>query len=147
MKHLDSFDSRRNRAEIIYDEIIDMVKDFSEENDFICYFLPFENLDEESGLVSKRNVSNISKTLKNNNNTVSVIFDFKLNNKKTDILIKEIQTLINRISIYMQSISYKTYISGKKESVGFSYGGKPWNKFIPLSSIGRFEKISLSIKE
>lgn len=66
-----------------------MVKDFSEENDFICYFLPFENLDEESGLVSKRNVSNISKTLKNNNNTVSVIFDFKLNNKKTDILIKE----------------------------------------------------------
>ena len=167
MKYLLKFNEndnlgRRGTALSIYDNIIDMTKDFTDETDFKIYITPFEIVDTEENEIIKRTTKSISKGLKNSNQWISIVFDLKLNNiskefddVKREQIIQKIKDLIIHFKPYLDNLGYQTSIDKmqycdvppKKKVHQKGYWHQQSWTTTPIDKIKWAEKIRLSIKE
>lgn len=172
MKYLAKFESftppesRREKAESIYDELIDVIQDLKDETDFQAYVSPIEvkELDgegEETGQIIRNNKASAAKSLKKNDGAVLVIFDLPFNNISPDFnnekrieTIEKIKKVITHLEnilrpsgckFQIQGLAYEDVPSGKKEHIKGHWSNKSWS-VTNINRLNYLRKIGMRVK-
>jgi hypothetical protein len=159
-------ESRRGKAESIYDDIFDVIQDLKDEKDFRAYVSPIEIKElnsegEETGNIIRNSASSSAKSLRKNDGTILIIFDLSFNKISPNFDNKERIEIINRIKkaithienilkpfgckFQIEGLAYEDVPSGKKEHIKGYWSNKSWS-ITNINRLDYLKKIGLRVK-